>query len=445
MKRLLLLSLALCASGSAMADDYVSWKAGQFPAPSPLLDYLAASNGQVEVHVQTTMDGYVGCFTIGTADGRYLMYGHSNPSTSWVKFQVDGVTQLPTLEEAPALVGDGIVTVWSAAGVEFTQTLTPTLVGGQGTVRIEYDALNVDTAPHDIGVLLQMDTQINWNDAAPISTSQGYAAQETCFDGAEVPLNWQAFEEGPNQDPSLLVGCGILDGFGATLPDRFAVGRWGWFYGADFNYACEPVGYGDSAVLLWWSAEALGAGSSEHFQTYYGTCSQIAVPGELSLSLTGTQGLSCDEGEISPNPFDVNLIITNTGAQPCTDVFAHLSAMGGLTGGGTVAVGDLDPGQTMQVGYFLTAMDEACGGYGFFTIDVTSQTCPTNTISREIYIPCCEEVAADETPLAFGLGANHPNPFNPSTTISFQMAETGHASLTVHNLAAGQVGHRPSA
>ncbi len=44
-------------------------------------------------------------------------------------------------------------------------------------------------------------------------------------------------------------------------------------------------------------------------------------------------------------------------------------------------------------------------------------------------------VAEEPGPLAFSLGANYPNPFNPSTTIPFTIAEDGKVSLTVYNLA----------
>jgi hypothetical protein len=52
---------------------------------------------------------------------------------------------------------------------------------------------------------------------------------------------------------------------------------------------------------------------------------------------------------------------------------------------------------------------------------------------------CDGTVAADEQTASFELGAAYPNPFNPVTTLPFEMAETGQASLVVHNLAGQEV------
>ena len=49
------------------------------------------------------------------------------------------------------------------------------------------------------------------------------------------------------------------------------------------------------------------------------------------------------------------------------------------------------------------------------------------------------QVGADEQPAAFELGQNVPNPFNPTTSISFSLPESGVASLTLHDISGREV------
>jgi hypothetical protein len=48
-------------------------------------------------------------------------------------------------------------------------------------------------------------------------------------------------------------------------------------------------------------------------------------------------------------------------------------------------------------------------------------------------------VGAEEQTASFELGAAYPNPFNPVTTLPFEMSETGQANLTVHDLVGREV------
>jgi len=41
----------------------------------------------------------------------------------------------------------------------------------------------------------------------------------------------------------------------------------------------------------------------------------------------------------------------------------------------------------------------------------------------------------DRVSYSFSLSQNHPNPFNPTTTIEYSIARTGHVSLRVYNVA----------
>ena len=45
----------------------------------------------------------------------------------------------------------------------------------------------------------------------------------------------------------------------------------------------------------------------------------------------------------------------------------------------------------------------------------------------------------DTTPLAFALNQNFPNPFNPTTTLSFSLPEDGRVTLVIYSLSGQQV------
>jgi len=46
-----------------------------------------------------------------------------------------------------------------------------------------------------------------------------------------------------------------------------------------------------------------------------------------------------------------------------------------------------------------------------------------------------DNITETETPTPYKLAQNFPNPFNPSTTIMFDMREKGHVSLKIYNVA----------
>jgi hypothetical protein len=416
--------------------------------------YLTASNAAVTVNVSDGASGEAGRFTIGTVAGELLLYGHGtwDPSTTYVRMMVDGTAFGPpgsgyfdeyfTLISDPALVGNSIATTYGAGDVHLTQTVTPDFVADQGTIRIEYDVVNTNGAAHEVRIMLEMDTQIDWNDSAPIWTSNGYVAEETCYFGASVPNIWQAFENDPAQPPEDLVGCGILDGFGATPPDQFAHGQWGDFYSASFDYVCDGETYGDSAVLLWWETGVLEPDDSEHYQTFYGTCDVNVVPGDLSITMGGTPGLSCVNDQIAPNPFDVNVLVTNTGGEDCENVMVDIVVDPGylVIGPSTVLLGTLAGGGAPGAANFLVeATGTPCDIELGFSVFVTSDNCEPNTARNVMWVPCCDVVDANDNPMAFELKQNYPNPFNPATTISFSLSETGPVELAVYSLDGSRV------
>jgi hypothetical protein len=76
---------------------------------------------------------------------------------------------------------------------------------------------------------------------------------------------------------------------------------------------------------------------------------------------------------------------------------------------------------------------------GTYTVLLSGYTNHEGNYELDIRAESCEEVEAHEAPATFHLAQNAPNPFNPSTSIAFGLAETGPALLVVHDLAGRQV------
>ncbi|HTY39226.1 MAG TPA: VWA domain-containing protein [Bacteroidota bacterium] len=366
-----------------------------------------AGNKYVRVFMGTT-DGR---FTIGTADGRRLLYGFpSEGSTSWTTIRVDSTyyntRNTTTTGYVYGATGFGagtasidpsdssLVMKWSLPNsIDVTQRLTPVIGDSSGAIWIQYTIKNNDTKSHGVGALLMFDTQVNTNDAALLQTSTtGVVQRDTVFVAPGIPSYWQAFEGTPAAPG--LVSRATLTGPGVVTPDKLAIGSWGYFSGVLWDYTRTGSGYGDSAVLMQWALRTLASGASVTIATMYGTGSVSVSQGILSMNLAGPSSLSVVGTALSPNPFDIILNVQNTGTATANNVTATLSLPSGLTLASGTATKTVSPSSLAQnasgvVTWSVQAANasKAAGDTLQYTVATTATGLQTYSLSRKVFIP----------------------------------------------------------
>lgn len=179
-----------------------------------------------------------------------------------------------TLNGKPRINSELIATMPDGEKVRFTFSMEPSKRPSGGFIKMSVSA-DTSSKAHKVGVLLLIDTKIGNNDRAPIVTSFGYYNTEQQFTDAvapRIPEFWLALE-GSTVQPGL-TARGNLKEQGLLSPDFFMFGNWsdytaqntvkglGKFLWKDRN-ADNTLTYTDSAVLLIWDEESLGAGQKK--------------------------------------------------------------------------------------------------------------------------------------------------------------------------------------
>jgi len=98
-----------------------------------------------------------------------------------------------------ALVGDTLRVTWANLD-SFSikeEIWLESLGGSPGEIEVAHVRLtahNLGSAAHSFGWAMMIDTDINGNDAAPISTSYGYSANSNRYYAPGLPSIWRAYQ-----------------------------------------------------------------------------------------------------------------------------------------------------------------------------------------------------------------------------------------------------------
>lgn len=230
-----------------------------------------------------------GRFTLGAGNKR-LMYGYPVPSsTSHFIVNIDG--QLAT--NSPRLAAKGLVHLtgyleyggdaltpeisieFEFEGVKITQRLIPVdrhfqkLDSGLAQYyKINYQLDNPESRSRQIGVAVLFDTMIDDNDFCAIGAGDKLLETEWAFTARNMPNQLLFYRT--KADTSDMMGTAIINGFGATRPDKMVVGRWPVLHEVTWQLKPKKVKYGDSAYFIKWENRKLNPRAKLSFVTYYG-------------------------------------------------------------------------------------------------------------------------------------------------------------------------------
>jgi hypothetical protein len=415
MKNLLFFVLLFCATTSAPAQRLsLSQEKGDTTLAFIAGSSVRSGNAVIAVQVNDTLGGGLnpnkGMFNIGTADDKPLLYLFPQERyTSHFNVRIDGTVysndplrtgaQLLPLLFDPKKLPDGTITCSYQVGrITIEQRLAPEqYTPATGAIRIQYLITNNDVVPHQVGLLLLLDTNINGKDDARVWTSFGFRQGEHQFTAPFMPDYFQAFERNDLTSPGL-VAQGTLVGRDAVRPDLVIVGEWFFLRQVQWEYALQNIPfYNDSAVILRWNEKRLAPGERRTVATYYGIGDVTTTTvGQLALSLTAPNRLEAVAGQLTPNPFEVNLIVLNTGSVTATSVQAtldlpspSLTLASGEIFSKSISPENLSPQQIGTVSWKVLAQCPAVDDTLEFTVNVTTSNPLTNSVSRKIFIPSC--------------------------------------------------------
>jgi hypothetical protein len=260
------------------------------------------------------------------------------------------------------------------------------------TMRVTYVVENKDTASHQVGVRVMLDTMLGDNDGAPFRVGEAAITEDARFEGGELPDFWQAFDS--LQAPSV-TAQGVLGQESVTRPDRVVMSNWGSLADAPWDAEVQPgrdfTRTGefelDSALALYWDDRPLGPGESRAYVTEYGLGGISVAPGLLALGLTAPSQVTANQaGDVT---FPVVAYIESRGDAPARDVAVAIKLPKGLelvgSGAATRSLSDLSPGTSTQV-LWQVASRGAVGQSFQIAVDATALNVDPNRVERVVKV-----------------------------------------------------------
>ncbi len=362
-----------------------------------------------------------------------LIFGRPLPWTSYTTLWIDGAPYIFGSESeklqkrsgtkaafgkisAQYVSQNAIITVCDYGAIEVTQHLSffrnpNTKIND--SVLISYSIMNKDTASHNVGVRLMLDTMLGANDGAPFRIGDKAVESEERFSETDLFDYWQTFDSltSPNVGAQ---GTLKFQEAGVFPPNHVYLANWGtladnpWQFpyqkGRSFIRSGEVEK--DTALALFWEPKLLLGGEQFSIKTVYGLAGISTVSGELSLGLTAPAEIPIT----SKKEILIMGYIFNSGGFDSKDTVATFQIPEGfvISGGKSrIECGNIGVGETRQIPLKLR-LHNAKVGKKSVGLSVESSTLEPNSIFRQI-----ECVAPPDLGIRLETPAKKPVNFNP--------------------------------
>lgn len=302
--------------------------------------------------------------------------------------------------------------------------------GRDDMIEIKYTVANNDTAAHEVGIRIMIDTMLGDNDKAPFRVPNvGAVTTETTFSGSAIPEYYQAFD---SLDNPTVVSFGYFDKTSSNKADYVQFMKWSRSYNREWGITTiDGQEIGDSSVASVWEAKALQPGETRTYKMYYGLGSFVAdTTSELQLAGYGENTATVNDEGTGYNTSSVTAYIKNAGDNALENVVVNLNTVDGMTladGQQNVSVGNIAAGEEKQISWsvdFTPVNPEA-------TINYSITASADNSESKTVYLSTILPAIEGAEPIATQPATEEPTTVEPTTVEPTTAEPTTIAPTTV--------------